>query len=126
MSPPVEVRKGSNPLSRETRWALRSSEAASDGGARERTGRSATTDEKKRGSRGEAREQQRRGESRKTEGRKTKDSIMNLDDDRVLFYISFDTQITNPISSISLVFLLVLAHPGGRREGQRRASIVSQ
>ena len=133
MSPPVEVRKGSNPLSRETRWALRSSEAASDGGARERTGRSATTDEKKRGSsEEEARKQRRsaeaagRGESRKTEGRKTKDSIMNLDDDRVLFHISFDIQITNPISSISLVFLLVLAHPGGRREGQRRASIVSQ
>ena len=94
--------------------------------ARRRTRRSAEAAKKKRGSRGEARKQQRRGESRKTEGRKTKDSIMNLDDDRVLFYISFDTQITNPISSISLVFLLVLAHPGGRREGQRRASIVSQ
>ena len=78
MSPPVEVRKGSNPLSRETRWALRSSEAGSDGGARERTGRSAATDEKKRGSsEEEARKQRRSAEAaekrREQEDRRKKD-----------------------------------------------------
>ena len=80
--------------------------------------------EKKRGSRGEARKQRRREESRKKKEEKTKVS-MNLDDDRILSIFVLQ-QITNPISCISIVFLLVLAHPGGRREGQRRASIVSQ
>merc|ERR1712240_388381 len=87
--------------------------------------RGSEREEARRQRRRSAEAEEKRGESRKTEGRKTKDSMMNLDDDRVLFHISFDIQITNPISSISLVFLLVLAHPGGRREGQRRASIVS-
>ena len=86
--------------------------------ARKRSRRSAAATEKKRGSSGE---EERAGRKKEE---KTKVSMM-IDNDRP-FLISLYKQITNPISSISLVFLLVLAHPGGRREGQRRASIVSQ